>query len=127
MQRIAVLVMAAVLTIGCTTMRPVLEPRERIAEQIHAGTLLEPGDRIRVMTDTGGQQKLRVMDIRSDGTIVGRRSEVRVDEIASLEKRERSWVKTGVLLGVAAGLIATWDDCEGPSCDEGFIGPLCCS
>jgi hypothetical protein len=111
------------LAVACTTMRPVLESRDAFAEQIRTGALLEPGDRIRVVTDGGTEQELRVSEIRADGTIVGKTGEVRIDEIASLEKRERSWVKTGVLFGLLGlGLFGT--DCEGPSCDSGSI--LCC-
>jgi hypothetical protein len=70
--------------------------------------------------------ELRVSEIRADGTIVGKGDEVRLSEIASLEKRERSWVKTGVLLGLV-GLTLFGSDCEDdPACDLGY-GGYCCS
>jgi len=124
--RIALPAAICFLTVACTTMRPVLEPRDEFVEQIRTGTLLKPGDRIRVVTDAGTQQKLRVSEIRADGTIAGNRSEVRVDEIASLEKREKSWVKTGVLIGLV-GVALFGIECEDdPSCDLGY-GGNCCS
>ena len=126
MVRIALLAAICLLTVACTTMRPVLESPEEFVEQIRTGALLKPGDRIRVVTDGGTQQELRVSEIRADGTIVGKRSEVRVNEIASLERRKRSWVKTGVLLGLV-GLTLFGSDCEDdPACDLGF-GGNCCS
>jgi hypothetical protein len=126
MIKIALLAAICLLTVACTTMRPVLESRDEFAEQIRTGALLKPGDRIRIVTDGGTQQELRVAEIRADGTIVGNRSAVRVDEIASLEKRERSWVKTGVLLGLV-GLTLLGSDCEDdPGCDLGY-GGFCCS
>ena len=125
MIRIAWLAAICFLAVACTTLHPVLESRDEFVEQIRTGALLKPGDRIRVITDGGTQQQLRVSEIR-DGTIVGKGSEVRIDEIASLEKRERSWVKTGVLLGLV-GLTLFGSDCEDdPSCDLGY-GGNCCS
>ena len=114
MIRIALLAAICLLTVACNTMRPVLEPRDEFVEQIRSGALLKPGDRIRVVTDDGTREELRVAEIRADGTIVGERSEVRVSEIASLEKRERSWVKTGVLVGLV-GLAVFGSDCEDDS------------
>ena len=120
------LVVVVLLAAACTTMRPVPASRDQIAEQVRAGALLKPGDRIRVETDSGAGQKLRVADIRSDGTIVGKNSEIRVDEIAALEKRERSWIKTGLLAGLLGW--AAYDllsGCEGDPCGE-YGGFLCC-
>jgi hypothetical protein len=126
MIKIALLAAICLFMVACTTMRPVPESRDEFVEQIRTGALLKPGDRIRVVTDGGTQQYLRVSAIRTDGTIVGKRSEVRVNEIVSLEKRERSWVKTGVLLGLV-GLTLFGSDCEDdPACDLGY-GGYCCS
>ncbi len=120
------LVIAALLVAACTTMRPVPGSRDQIAEQVRAGALLKPGDRIRVVTDSGAEQKLRVAGIRSDGTIVAKETEVRVDEIASLEKREKSWIKTGVLVGLLGwGTYDLLNGCEGDPCGE-YGGFLCC-
>ena len=126
MVRNVFLAVISLLTVACTTMRDVREPRDKFVEQIRTGALLQPGDRIRVVTDGGTDQKLRVSEIRADGTIVGKASEVRITEIASLKKRERSWAKTGVLLGLV-GLALFGSDCEDdPSCDLGY-GGFCCS
>jgi hypothetical protein len=83
------------------------------------------GDRIRVTTDDGAEQKFRVAEVRSDGTLVGKNHEVPVDKIATLQKRTTSWIKTGVLLGVL-GLTIFGSDCEGDPCSLGG-GPFCCS
>jgi len=113
------LISAASLFAGrCTTMRVVPEPHDVIVEQLRAGSLLKAGDRIRVvLTDRRGHQDLRVVEIRPDGTIVRGNSEIRVDEFVSLEKRERSWVKTGVLLGVLGLALVC---CFAPRTDPGF-------
>ena len=126
MVKTALLAAICLLAVACTTMRPVPGSRDEFVEQIRMGTLLKPGDRVRVVMDGGRLQELRVSEIRTDGTIVGKGNEVRVDEIASLEKRERSWVKTGVLLGLL-GLTLFGSDCEDdPACDLGY-GGFCCS
>lgn len=127
MPRIALVATAVLLTVACTTLRPVPGSSDEIGEQIRTGTLLKPGDRVRVVTDSGVEQRLRLAEIRSDGTLVGKKSEVRIDEIASLEKRERSWIKTGLLAGLAAWAIHDLlYNCEGDPCDTGAYAFTCC-
>jgi hypothetical protein len=48
---------------------------------------------------------------------------VPIRDIVALEKRERSWVKTGALIGVAV-LLTFGSDCE-DECNE-YGGFLCC-
>jgi hypothetical protein len=113
------------LTFACTSMRPVDGSREQIREQIRAGALVAPGDRILVTTDDGAEQEFRVSEVRSDGTLVGKNHEVPVTAIATLEKRERSWIKTGVLLGLV-GLSIFGTSCEGEPCQGSGSFPFCC-
>lgn len=120
-----VLLAAASLAFACTTLRPVAGPSEQIHEQIRAGSLVAPGDRIHVTTRDGTEQSFRVAEIGSDGTLVGREQRVPIDEIVALEKRKTSWVKTGVLLGLL-GLAVLDSDCSGDPCGPFGGGPFCC-
>jgi hypothetical protein len=61
------------------------------------------------------------------GVLSGRRESVEIAAITALEMRERSWIKTGVLVGLLT-LALFGSDCEDdPSCDEyPDYGGFCC-
>ncbi len=125
MKGIVVLAVAS-LTFGCTTLRPVEGPPERIQEQIRSGHLVVPGDRVRVTVRDGTAQSFRVAEVRSDGQLIGKDRQVAVGDIVGLEKRRTSWIKTGLLIGLlGVGLFDT--KCTGDPCGPYGGGPYCCS
>ena len=124
MKNIAVFAVAS-LTFGCTTLRPVAGPPERIQEQIRAGHLVVSGDRVRVTGRDGAAQSFRVAEVAPDGTLIGKDRQVAVGDIVGLEKRKTSWIKTGLLIGLLGlGLFDT--RCTGDPCGPDGGGPFCC-
>jgi hypothetical protein len=98
---------------------------EQIRQRIGEEALLAPGDKIRLVTADGETHKFKVTEVDlGTGRLSGKDETVAITDIVALQKRELSWVKTGVLIGVAVGLLSS--DCEGPDCSLGG-GPICCS
>lgn len=115
-----------VVTSACTTFRAADGSGANLQQRIAAERLLEPGDRVRLSTASGEVREFRVASVdREASAVLGRRESVPITDITALEKRERSWVKTGVLVGLLA--LAIFDsDCEDdPACDLGY-GGFCC-
>jgi hypothetical protein len=85
---------------GCTTLRPVDGTLDELRSRISAGELLEAGDRVVIVTTDERTHKFRVRRV-ADGVIEGAADRVRVNHLASLEKREFSRAKTLSLVGGA--------------------------
>ena len=120
--------MLLVLAAACTAFRPVAGPPERIQRSIAADALLAPGDRVRLGTSDGNVLEFRVATVDlGRGTVTGKRDGVPIGKIVTLEKRELSWVKTGVLIGLLT-LGVFGSDCEDdPTCDQfPEYGGFCC-
>ena len=126
MKNVALLA-AVLLIVACTSLRPVAAPQQEIQRRILSGELLQPGDQVRVVTTDGVVQEFRVGEIKRDeGVLTGEGRTMQVADIVTIEKRERSWLKTGFLAaGVAVGVGLLTADCE-DDCDE-YGGFLCCS
>jgi hypothetical protein len=124
MKNLAVITVAS-LTFGCTTLRSIDGPPERIQQEIRAGHLVGPGDRVRIVTRDGTAQSFRVADVTSDGTLIGNDRRVAVGDIVALQERRTSWIKTGLLIGfLGIGLFDT--RCSGDPCGDFGGGPNCC-
>lgn len=124
MKNVAVLVVAS-LIFGCTTLRPIAGQPEQIQEQILAGQLVVPGDRVRVTARDGSSQSFRVTEVGPNGELIGKDGHVAVGDIVALEKRRTSWVKTGLLVGLLSwGLLGT--RCTGDPCGPYGEGFYCC-
>ncbi len=113
------------LTFGCTTLRPVAGPPEQIQEQIRAGHLVAQGDRVRVTARDGTTQSFRVTEVGSDGRLIGKDQQVPIGDIVALQKRQTSWIKTGLLIGLLGiGLFDT--RCTGDPCGDFGEELFCC-
>jgi hypothetical protein len=97
------------LAAACTTLRPIDAPREEIQRQIMSGGLLKQGDKIRVVTSDGATHDLTVASVDAgQGVVTSEKETVRVADIASLEKRRFSALKTSLLAAgafVGVGLL----------------------
>jgi hypothetical protein len=105
---------------GCTTLRPVDAPREEIQRRIVSGSLLKPGDKVRLVTSDGATHDFTVASVDpGQGVVTGGTETVQIADIASLEKRTFSALKTSLLAAgafIGAGLLtATCDQ----NCDVG--------
>ena len=108
------LAIALVLTslCGCMNVQKVYQPPATLQENIRGGELVQPGDRIAVVTASQGERIFVVTDVDQD-SIRGEGVVVPIDEVVALERREIAAGKTALaalgiymLLPVAAlGLI----------------------
>jgi hypothetical protein len=127
--RLAIAAVAlASLSSACTSMRPMHLPSTEIQDRVRAGDLLFRGDRVKLYTADGATHELRVAEVDLNRDVIdGRDDAVPIGEIVGVERREHSWIKTGLLVGGV--VIATFgssceDDCgDGPFADAGFF---CC-
>jgi hypothetical protein len=93
-----------VCLIGCTTLHPVANVPGDLSQQFNDGGALHPGDRVVIRTVGGARHELRVMSVR-DGVVYGEHDSVPFADIASIDRRETSAVKTAVLVGVILGVV----------------------
>jgi hypothetical protein len=100
---------------GCTSFRPTSSDPALIQRAIVNQGLLQAGERVRITRTDASVAEFRITTIDlEEGLIVGPNEIVRIDEIAGLETRELSWLKTGLLIGgLALALVDTecTDEC----------------
>ena len=96
------------LTSACTTLQPIETPPEELHRQLAAGQLLEPGDRVRLVTKDEIVHKFRVSEIDvTNGLVVGHGKQVPIADIVAVETREVSVGKTALLVGgLGYGILA---------------------
>jgi hypothetical protein len=116
--------MLAVSISACTSFRPVEQPADQIQRQIIGEALLSPGDKVRLVTTDGEAHEFRIAAVdATQGRLSGKHDVVQIKDIVTLEKRELSWTKTGILIGgLVLGIFGT--DCE-DDCDD-YGGFFCC-
>jgi hypothetical protein len=92
---------------ACTSLQPTqAASSEEVRRQITQENLIEPGDRVKVVTADGSVHEFRVTAVDRDaGLIKGKDEEVRIDDVVGLETREFSLGKTAALTLVSAGVI----------------------
>lgn len=104
--KLFILAMLMLLSCGCTTLRPTEATPEDLQRMITHENLLEPGDRVRLVTADGAVYKFQIQKIDvADGLIIGRKDSVPIADIVAVETREVSIGKTAALTG---GLVAVW-------------------
>jgi hypothetical protein len=102
---------------GCTTLQPVDAPREEVQRRIASESLLKPGDKVRLVTNDGLAHDLTVTNVDSArGVVAGADQSIPIADIASVEKRRFSALKTSLLAAgafVGVGLLTAHcsDDC----------------
>jgi hypothetical protein len=93
------------LCCACTTLRPTEASPEELQHRITHDNLLEPGDRLRLVTADGAVYKFRVMKIDYvNGMVIGPNDSVPIQDIVAVETREFSIGKTAALTGGLAGV-----------------------
>jgi len=114
------------LSTACTTFQPTEASPDQIQRLILSGELLEPGDRVKLVTtdESVRVHDFRIVEVDLDvGVVIGRDDVVRIPEIVALETRKLSWLRTGLLIG---GLVLA---IQGPECSDncgGYSGFPCC-
>ncbi len=97
------LLVCMVLLCACTSVRPVELSAEELRQQIRTGSLIAPGDRVRIATDSGQTYTFKVTSI-DEATVHGPDDHVAIDTIAALRTRDFSAGKTALLAGGAVGM-----------------------
>ena len=92
---------------GCMHVKKVDQPPEAIRENIRNGDLVQPGDRIAVVSASKGERIFVVSEVDND-SIRGEGVEMSIDDIVALEKRSIDPVRTGLAIysGYGAALFA---------------------
>lgn len=87
-------------SVACTTLEPVAVPADELQSQLRDGTLVKPGDRVRLVTADETVYQFRVTEISLDqGAVVGQSERVPIDEIVAVETKEVSVGRTALLTG----------------------------
>ena len=107
--RTVLAVILAALVAGCTSMQT-KAPTDELRQQIRAGGLVDPGDRIRVTMSDGTRQAIEVFRVDEDAlhghTADGVLVEAEIDDIAVLATEELSITRSvGLGIGVFYGAI----------------------
>jgi hypothetical protein len=99
-----ILAIVVLLSCACTTLQPTAASPEELQHMITQENLLEPGDRVRLVTAEGAVFKFRVREIDlENGRVVGPKASVSIQDIVAVETREVSIGKTAVLTGGLVG------------------------
>jgi hypothetical protein len=99
-----ILAIVVLLSCACTTLQPTAASPEELQHMITQENLLEPGDRVRLVTTEGVVYKFRVREIDlGNGMVVGAKASVPIQDIVAVETREVSIGKTAVLTGGLVG------------------------
>lgn len=91
--------------IGCTSLRTIEAPPDKLHEQIRHENLIKVGDRVRIVTEDKKEHEFVATAINKD-EIRGKDVIVPIDSIVAVQTREFSTGKTALLAGgVTAGTI----------------------
>lgn len=105
--RTAALLSAALLSAGCTTLRPIEGSPAELRQRINSGALLKPGDRVVIVASDGTVHRFAIKSVDA-GIIQGRSESVPIEQVTRLRQRQFSRSKTAALvigIGLACSVI----------------------
>ncbi len=102
--KIVSVVLIILIVSGCSTMKPVEMPPDRVQQKISAGEVLSIGDKVKIATRDGEVHQFKVTEI-NDQQIQGDGIEIPIDEIVAVETKEFSLGKTAAL---TSGTVVLW-------------------
>ena len=100
--RIAMMTVFAMLIVGCTSLQPVDLPAEEVRDQVRAGQIARPGERVSVTTEDGRTHDFKVVQV-ANGSVRGDAADVPIDTIVSVRTSQTDPVRTVL---AAAGAVA---------------------
>lgn len=104
---VSAVLIGALTSSACTTLSPTEAALEELQRQLMSGELLQPGDRVRLVTSDETVYEFRVETIDLEqGIVVGRDEHVPIADIVALETREVSVGRTALLAGGVAYSVA---------------------
>jgi hypothetical protein len=99
-----ILAIVVLLSCACTSLQSTEASPEELQRMITHENLLEPGDRVRLVTADGVVYKFRVTEIDLvNGMVVGPKESAPIKDIVAVETREVSIGKTAALTGGLVG------------------------
>lgn len=102
--RLAVVTAFAVLLGGCASLTPVDLPPGEVREQVRAGQIARPGERISVTTEDGGTHAFEVVQV-TDHSVRGKAADVPIDMIVSVRTMQTDPARTALaVLGAVAAV-----------------------
>ena len=96
--------LAATTALGCTSMQRVELPPEELQAQIRQGTLIQPGERVRLVTEDQQEYRFEVTSVDRQ-SINGEGIHVPIDEVVAVRTREFSTGKTALVAAGTAGTV----------------------
>ena len=100
--RIAVMTVFAIVIAGCAGLKPVDLPPEEVRQQVRAGQIAQPGERVSVTTEDGRTHEFKVVQV-TDSSVRGDNADVLIDTIISVRTRQTDPARTVL---AAAGAVA---------------------
>ncbi|MDE0193789.1 MAG: hypothetical protein OXQ90_20755 [Gammaproteobacteria bacterium] len=98
----AAMALAGILLGGCKSLQPVDLPPEAVREQVLAGKIVKPGQRVLVRTEGGRTHEFVVVEV-TDQAISGANAGVPIDSIVGLHTEQTHVAKT--TLAVAGAVV----------------------
>lgn len=89
---------------GCTSLAPVEMPPEEVREQVRAGQILGPGERVRVTTEDGETHEFKVVEV-TERAVRGNTSDVLIDQIVSVHTRRTNPARTVLAVAGTVGVV----------------------
>lgn len=92
--------LGALASSACTTLTPKEETPEELRRQLLSGELLQPGERVRLVTTDESVFEFRITEIDLEqGLVIGHDEQVPIADVVAVETREVSAGKTALLVG----------------------------
>ena len=104
MRTTAAIAMLAILLGGCTSLKPVDLTAEEAREQVRAGEIARPGERVSVTTEDGRTHEFEVVEV-TDHAIRGDVDNVHIDSIVSLRTRRTDPARTALAVAGAVAVV----------------------
>lgn len=100
----AAIAILASLMGGCTSLTPVDEPPEAVREQVRAGKICKPGERVLVTTENGETHEFKVVEV-TPNAVRGSTENVPIDQIVSVKLRRSNPARTVLAVVGTAGVV----------------------
>ncbi len=121
MRTTALIATLAILLGGCSSLKPLDLTAEEVREQVRAGEIARPGERVSVTTEDGRTHEFKVVEV-TDHAVRGDDADVPIDTIVSLRTRQTDPARTALTVAgaVAAVYVAAAVDAADSIIDDIF-------
>lgn len=107
---VAWVVVVALLSGGCTTLKPSQLPPEQLRAEIRNGSILQVGDEASIVTDDGAEHILTVTALETDAIVGnlegGAQVTIPIDDVLAVRTQETDGVRTA--LAAVGGYVIVW-------------------